>query len=411
MQYYLPRLTESAARWVRFGALLLGITAVLFFGYGLRYVLTPIAIALALAYMLNPIIDWLEKHDVSRVVSVSAGLALILTVAGVMLLAATLQVVKLSQRLPGYVEATQTWLAETVPNLYPDTAASAPADSQPASVPRESAWPPGTARQIGQWAQTYGLPTAGVIASWMGRVASQTGYIITTLILVPVYSFFFMLHFNTIIRMAHDHIPQAYRPTVLRVVTTIDRSISNFFRGRLVVAALVGALNGLGWYVVGVPYAFALGLGAGVLQLVPFMGVLVLPFAMLSAYMESPPGEWLIPVALAFAVYMAVQALESFVIAPYVDARSSGLHPVTTIVVLMIGAELAGLLGMLLSIPIASTIKSLGIEYALPEIRRLAGIESPKPTPVPYTLTAEPAPDSQAPKSEEPPKPREPNKS
>jgi predicted PurR-regulated permease PerM len=246
--------------------------------------------------------------------------------------------------------------------------------------------------QLSELARSHGLAAAGIVAAWVGAFVSRLGYVITAIILVPVYAFFFMLHFNTIVKAVHDHIPQAYRPTVVRVVTTIDNSVSSFFRGRLLVAALVGLLNGVGWFIVGVPYSLALGAAAGILQLVPFMGVIVLPFALILAYAEAPPGAWLMPVVLAFSVYMIVQAIESFVIAPYVDARSSGLHPVTTIVVLMIGAELSGLLGMLISIPLASTIKSLGMEYVMPEVRRLAGFSRLQTPAAPYTFATEPPP-------------------
>ncbi|RMF74919.1 MAG: AI-2E family transporter, partial [Planctomycetota bacterium] len=69
---------------------------------------------------------------------------------------------------------------------------------------------------------------------------------------------------------------------------------------------------------------------------------------------------------------LVVQAIESFLLTPLIESRSSGLHPVTTVVALLIGGKLAGLLGMLLAIPIASTLKSLGAEWVLPEVRRLA---------------------------------------
>ena len=125
---------------------------------------------------------------------------------------------------------------------------------------------------------------------------------------------------------------------------------------------------------VGIPYSLPLGALAGRLNLVPFMSLLALPPALVLSYLEAAQNDtnWVLPVLLAMGVYMAVQALESFVLTPCIEARSSGLHPITTVVALLIGATWAGLLGMLLAIPIASTLKVFAVEYVLPEIRRLA---------------------------------------
>ena len=124
---------------------------------------------------------------------------------------------------------------------------------------------------------------------------------------------------------------------------------------------------------------------AGLLNLVPFMSLLALPLALISAYFGAVqaalPGEvvnWTMPVLLAMAVYMAVQAIESFILTPLIESRSSGLHPVTTVVALLIGGQWAGLLGMLLAIPIASTVKALAAQFLLPEIRRLAAPPPPQ---------------------------------
>jgi len=106
-------------------------------------------------------------------------------------------------------------------------------------------------------------------------------------VLLPMYAFFFLLHFNTMVRAIHEHLPDRYRATIERVVTTIDRSIANFFRGRLIICLLVGTLTAIGWTIVRVPYPLPLGAMAGILTLVPFMSVLALPPAMILAYASA----------------------------------------------------------------------------------------------------------------------------
>lgn len=354
MDEYLPRLSEPARRWLRFGAVLAAAAALLWLAGLLRGVLTPIAAALVIAYILNPIVTWLERRSIRRIVSVAAGLAAVLVAAGLLLLAGTLQMIELGQQAPRYARDLYAWWQATYPHLR--------LEAGEALLSRAT-----------EAAQTHALSAAQALAAGLPGALSRLAYWLTALILLPVYCFFFLLYFNDIVRTIREHLPAAYRPTLVHIVSTIDRCMADFFRGRLLIAVLVGVLSGLGWLVVGIPYSLAFGAISIPLQLVPFMGILILPPVLLVTYLDAPGGAWLWPVLLAFAVYIAVQALESFVLAPYVYAHSSGLHPVTTIVALLAGAELAGVLGLLLSIPVASTLKSLALEYLMPEVRRLAG--------------------------------------
>ncbi len=381
-QYYFPRLSETGQRWVRFGLVVLAAAGVLWLAYVLRGVLTPLAVALAIAYILNPALGWFEKRNVRRLTSVSVLMVIVFGIAGLLLLAATVQVVEFSQRLPVYVTQTREWLVTTFPNLVREAGEAQDASSQPAATR------PGMSAGLAEFAQTRGLSVAQAVAPAVMQTLSTTTYYLTILALIPIYTFFFMLHFNQIMETLRRHIPAEYRETILRVLATADRHIADFFRGRLLVAVLVGVISAVGWYIIGVPYSLIFGLISIPLGLVPFLGILVLPPVLLAAYVGAADGNWLWPVVAAFAVYMIVQALESFVIAPYIYSQSSGLHPVTTVVALMVGGEMAGTLGMLLSIPLASTLKSLGMEYLMPEIRRLAGIP-PEPSelpPAPYNL-------------------------
>jgi predicted PurR-regulated permease PerM len=195
---------------------------------------------------------------------------------------------------------------------------------------------------------------------------------VSLLVLIPMFTFYFLWRFNAGVHIVHDHLPAAYREGIVHVLTTINGAVANFFRGRLLVSLGVGLASALGWSLVGVPYSLPLGLLAGALNLVPFMSLLALPPVLLFTWV-SASDHWLGPVMLAMGVYLAVQALESFLLSPLIEGQSSGLHPLVIVVALLIGAEVAGLLGMLLAIPLASTLKTLAAEFVLPEIRRLAG--------------------------------------
>lgn len=371
MEHYLPKLSESGRRWVRFGGLVVALAALVWLCAALRGVLTPIVVALAIAYIFNPLITWLETMGVRRVVSVSVGLAWLLGISAMAILAGALQVVRFSQEVPNYLNELAAWLEPLI----------APAASQPV-VEGEVVAHPYTLQkliqdaQLGDIARRHGVSVAQAIALSVPDMLARMLYWGTVVVVIPVYAFVLMLHFNQIAAAFRDHIPVDYRDTVVRVVSTIDRNVSDFFRGRLLICLLIGVLSALGWWIVGTPYSVALGLLSVPLNLVPYAGILILPPVLILTYIEAVQTGvgWFWPVTLAFGVYMVVQAIESFILAPTIYAKSTGLHFVTTIVALLIGAELAGVLGMLLSIPIASTLKSLGLEYLMPEVRRLAGL-------------------------------------
>lgn len=379
IERYLPRLSEGGTRWVRFAAVILAAAALFWAAMKLRPVLTPIAAALAIAYVLNPAVTWLETRGrISRLATVSVGLAFVIGLALLLILLGAVQVFELAERLPGYAAAAQQWAVRTFPRLFKDV------DHQ----------------KLADLLHSHGMSAGRALVACVSGAFSNLMYWLSVLVLLPMYTFFFLLHFNRIVQTLRDHLPAAYRPTIVRVVSTIDRAVSDFFRGRLIVCLIVGTLSAIGWYVVSVPYAFPLGALAGTLNLVPYASGLALVPALSLTYLRAVEtgDNWVWALAAVFAIYAIVQALESFVLSPVIESRSSGLHPLTTVVALLIGAQVAGLLGMLLSIPLASTLKSLGGEYLMPEIRRLAQ-RDPHPPDIrpPQTATTdEPAPRDQA---------------
>ena len=399
MDRYLPKLSERQKRWARLVGLLLAVGLLIWIALVLREVLTPVVAALALAYILNPPVTWLERsRDIRRATSICVGLILLVLTGGVLLFAVTVQVIQLASEIPGYTAESIEWLDNTIPGLFAtvDTQDIKATDkAAPSSRPASS----GVAgrQQLLTLASAHGLAVGRALIGYIATGLSNVFHWLSLVVLLPLYTFFFLLHFNQIVSAIHEHLPAAYRPTIVRVVTTIDRSISHFFRGRLLVCAAIGALNGIGWLSLGwfgitVPYNLALGALAGLLNLVPFMSVLVLPPALFLTYFETTAagGNWVVATTAVACVYLAVQAIESFVLTPTIEARAAGLHPVTTVIVLMIGGQLAGLLGMLLAIPITSTLKSLGIEYLLPEVKRLAQESPAEPSAAPTSASPPP---------------------
>lgn len=380
MELYLPTLSEPARRWLRLAGLLAALAAVCWLAYALRAAFTPLVAAAAIAYVLNPLVTWVERtrraQRLSIVIVVFAGFGVVVLGGGLYIGSRTVaQLSDVQERFPRYVQALGQW-AEVIQRRLGGTSQPAAAEtvavaaSRPAGVPAAPWWP-----AVAPLVEQHGIGVARAALGYLGRVASNVLALVSLFVLVPVFTFYFLWRFNDGVRAIRDHLPLAQRDAIVSAVSTIDAAMANFFRGRLIVCLVVAALTGLGWTAVGVPFGLPLGLAAGALNLVPFLSLLMLPAALLAAYLGAMDAAmpWLTPVLLTMGVYMAVQALESFLLSPWIEGKSSGLHPLLIVVALLIGAELAGLLGMLLAIPVASSLKTLAARLVLPEIRRLAG--------------------------------------
>ena len=375
MGNYLPPLTDNTRRWLRFIFTLLVIGLLSGLMLSLRGVFTPILTALAIAYILNPLVTWVQRRGVSRLVVIAvlyiAGIFVLLILGIFLVTTAVEQIIDLRESFGGHLETAKQWIVAHTPVTTQAT------ETQPDTTALATWW-----QEFAPLAQEHGVSVANTMLTFLTGLLAGVLNWITIFVLIPMYSFFFLWKFNSIISTIHDHLPAQWRDNVVYLTTTIDRAIANFFRGRLLVCLIVGLLTGLGWTLVGVPYSLPLGALAGVLNLVPFMSLLALPLALVITYLDALQGDvnWVTPVLMTMGVYMLVQALESFVLTPTIESRSSGLHPITTVVALLIGAEWAGLLGMLLAIPIASTVKTFAVEYVLPEVQRLATPPPESPT-------------------------------
>ena len=372
MDRYLPSLSENASRWLRLAGVLVCLVVLGWIILDLRPLLTPIVVAAVVAYVFNPLIVYLERRGMQRLYAVvwlyAIGSVFLLALGLFLTLETIQQAIELRENIGTYVQSTRDWLGSHT------AVASQPEATQPSTLAADW-W-----QEVGPLVKEHGVALANSTLGLLTGFFSSLLNWLSIFVLIPMFAFFFLWKFNEIIGTIRGHLPAASRDVVVHLVTTADRAIANFFRGRMIVCLIVGCVTGIGWGIVGVPYSLLLGALAGLLNLVPFMSLLALPPALTICYFHAG-DHWAMPVVLTMCVYMAVQALESFVLTPTIEAKSSGLHPLTTVVALMIGAQWAGLLGMLLAIPITSTLKVLAAEYVLPEVRRLAAPQAATESP------------------------------
>lgn len=333
---------------------------VVFWGLGwalqrLTTVLLPLAIAGIMAYLLDPVVDFLERKGVPRSRAIflvfCLALAIIAGAMGTIVPRLFVEVKQLGEQVPDYskqiVEKYNTWMLNS-----------------PWASRFKSAWSGDLRQRVQEW----GANAAPAISSWFmsqaGRIASWFGLIIG-FAMVPVYLFYLLLEKSGIKKSWSDYLPvqeSQWKDELVFIITSINDYLILFFRGQILVALCDGVLLTIGFFAVGLNYALLLGFVAGLLSIVPFLGVVIsLIPALLLATVQF--GDWLHP-ALVLGVFGLVQFLEGFVISPKIMGDRVGLHPLTIILAVMIGTTLmGGIIGGILAIPLTAALRVLMFRY------------------------------------------------
>jgi predicted PurR-regulated permease PerM len=393
-----PTLPERTRHWLRAALIVvLGILA-FYTAYRLRAVFTPLLIAAALAYILNPLVTWFESKGASRlrviILTYLLGGALVsaLVVNGALLLYGSLTEQKETEKTASQsidtAASNETGLAAVGKKEEPEKLSS---QSEPTKGGwRESGIAKFLAKKIpierreellGK-AKDFLQNRAGALLkqAWgvIESVFNSLAYYLAMAVLVPLYSFFILWRYEAVVKMIGDHLPHEYRDGIISIVKQIDQATASFFRGQLMLCLAVGVLMSIGLAIVGVRFALVLGLWIGVLNLVPLLSwIFGLPPALLACWFHGPDDSfWKLAVGtlIVFAVVQGV--LESFILTPYIQGKSVGLHPVALVLTLVIASEAAGLFGMMIAIPAACALRIVYRDLILPEIRRYAKMES-----------------------------------
>ena len=334
--------------------------------YELRGIFIPLLIALILAHIFNPLVTFLEeKWGWSRPLTAALLLAIfVFSVAGFLSWLGPLllqQITDLVTRLPEYLRT----LAITY-NLDPGNIL----DQLERSLRQLQL----DFQQI--LAQIY--KTTGHAFGLVTTVFSAAAYLIFSVALVLIYFFLLSWHFNRALQRFARYLPHSRRGRITEILSQMDEAVGQFFRGRLVIAMIMGVLLSVGWFLTGVPYWFFLGMLTGLLNIVPYISIVSWPVVILLKYAETITAAGgqspsLLSIVLwPSTVYIAVQLLEGWLLTPWIQSGQTNLSAATIIIVVFIGAGLAGILGMLLAIPLAACIKILLDEIFLPHIRHWA---------------------------------------
>jgi predicted PurR-regulated permease PerM len=337
----------------------------LWFGYELRGVFTPVLIALLLAYLVNPLVGTAERRwGVPRPVTITA-LLIAMAIVGAALAAwlgpiVSEQVQTLAKKTPQYLQrATQTYgvqvgtLSEQFNTLLTRLQDDPLSVLQPLFL--------GTS-------QAFGV---------IGQVIGTTTEVALIIVLIPIYFFFFSWHFDGMVETVGRFLPVKRKTRILTIIGRMDQAVSGFFRGRLVIAIITGVLFGVGWAMTGVPYWFLLGVVTGVLNIIPYASAVGWPLAIALKYLDAVTGsggsvDWLSIALWPSLPYLIVQFVDGWLLTPWIQSQSTDMSAVTVLIVVFIGGAIAGFYGLLLAIPAAACVKILLEEVVMPRWERWA---------------------------------------
>ena len=338
----------TAERQLRFW--LVGLALFLLAVYLLRGVLLPFVAGMAVAYLLDPACDRLEKSGCSRTLATALVTAVfvLVVVAAAVVLAPMLQaqVVDLAARLPGYVETLRSRAGPLLRLLEERLSA-------------------------GDLAQLRGAAggQAGNVVGWIGNALGKllSGglalvNVLSLVFITPVVTFYLLRDWNRLVARIDGWLPRRHAPVIREQVRLIDRTLAGFVRGQATVCLLLGLFYGIGLGLIGLDFGLAVGLFAGFLSFVPFLGSIV-GFVAGVGLALAQFSDWL-PVAGVAALFVVGQAIEGNLLTPKLVGDRVGLHPVWVIFAVLAGGLLFGFVGVLLALPMAAVVGVL-VRFAL----------------------------------------------
>jgi predicted PurR-regulated permease PerM len=311
-------------------------------------ILTPFVLAALLGWLGDPLVDRIERAGRSRNVAVTLVfiLMILLLVLALLILVPMIerQIVTLIELLP----KLQPWFMDTaLPWLEQHTGLELAGWMDPQSLI--------------ELARSHWQQAGGIAASFFGYV-SRSGFAlvawVANIVLLPILTFYFLRDWDKLVERVAALIPRGKIGTIGRLARESNDVLSAFLRGQLLVMMALGAIYAIGLSLVGLKLGLLIGIIAGLISFVPYLGTATgVVLGVIAAFVQ--PGSDLTLVLLVGGVFVVGQMLEGYVLTPRIVGDRIGLHPVAVIFAIMAGGQLFGFLGMLMALPVAAVANVL----------------------------------------------------
>jgi predicted PurR-regulated permease PerM len=342
----------------------------------LHDILLPFVAGLALAYLLEPVVERLERLGVNRTVATLGIVGVfIVGVASVVVLAAPVlgaEIATFIEKLPDYIAQLQAfandphrpWLRKILGEGLADAEQSA---GQIAALAAD--WIPTFLRRL--WSDS-----AAVISMF------------SLLVVTPIVTVYLLIDWRHLIAVINRAIPTEERPIVLELAGELDDTIAGFLRGQGTICLILSLYYALALWAIGLNHGVLIGVAAGLISFVPYLGSLTgLLLSLCVAVLQFWPHWTMIPVVLG--VFLAGQAIADYLLAPYFIASRVQLNPVSMMFAITAFGYLFGFVGLVIAVPLAAAI-GVTIRFAMRQhLVNLAEAAS-TPPPVPASSDASP---------------------
>ena len=301
-------------------------------------IITPIIVAYVFYYMLNPLVNFFEKkmsRFIGSLLAIFVGIITVLIVIVGVVPIIVEQTQNLITALPRYIEVVKGYLEEYSDNAYVQVVVEYVNNNL--NVSKISEKLVSIATSVAQ----------GVVSS-----ISSTASVLVTM---PFVLFFLLKdasHFN---KFVISLLPKKLEKPVAETIDEIDDKVGSYIQGQMLVSLCIGIMLFIGYNIIGLHYAFSLATIAAFLSIVPYLGPVI---AITPAMLVAASTSWVMVVKM-LVVWGIVQFLEGNIISPNIMGRSMNMHPLTVIFVILIGVNIAGVVGAIIGIPVYSILKVL----------------------------------------------------
>ncbi|OLS03902.1 AI-2E family transporter [Tissierella creatinophila] len=300
-------------------------------------------ISIILAYTLNPLINKLEKRGINRLEGV---LILYISILGIFFILAFLiipksgrEIKRLVTDLPMYFDRLSDLVDKMYTKYYSILGGLPPMFKDVEKVVMEN---------IIKIENVF----VNGLKNFVGAIIGMTSKIIN-IILTPILTLYFLVDKDYFVKKIKGWIPKKHKKDIIYLATTIDNSLSKFIKGRLLMSLYVGIFTSIILFILGVDFAFVIGLVTGIFDIVPYIGPLMgfIP-ALFFGFVESPiKAIW---VSILFVV---IQWGENNILAPKIIGENMGIHPLVILLSIIIGGGIFGVFGMIISVPLVAVLK------------------------------------------------------
>ncbi len=314
--------------------------------YLLSPILTPFLVAATLGYIGDPLVDRIEAHKISRNLAVTIVFSLfsLILILCLLVLLPLLedQIMALSRKIPGFIDYLQTTILPKLEHLL--GVKDRQNDLSALKTAIQQNW-----------------QSVGGLAGYLVNTLSKSGILLvawmSNLILIPVITFYLMRDWDILVDKINHLLPRHIEPVISNLARESDEVLGSFLRGQLSVMLSLATIYSVGLWIAGLDFALLVGLLAGAVSFVPYLGFIVgILAAIIASVMQYHDLMHLLPIAMVFG---AGQMIESMLLTPLLVGDRIGLHPVAVIFAIMAGGQLFGFVGVLIALPVAAVVMVL----------------------------------------------------